>query len=420
MYKPHIIVIALALDPRRGSEPGKGWWWATALSRFFHLHVVTREENLAACRETLAGEASDWSFHPTDTSFENCPTTLSYYVRYHKWLREALGIAEEIKNRHPVRGLFHLTLGSFRVLPRYDRLGIPYVVGPLGGGECAPRAFLRNRSAPLTHRLSESVRPLANGVFALVPGLRRTLRRAALTLATSEESADVLRLMGAQHTVAVFPDAYDDWIDTAAVLENRSQQQAAVGQTIRLLWQGRALWWKCPDLALDLLAKAHAEGVRVELTMVGDWSGPVGVSIQHQAARLGLLSHVRFLAGMPRHEFLDVQASHHGFLATSLHDSGGIPLLEAQARGLPCLTLGLGGNRESACPDAGVPAGGAGPDDFITRSVRCLRRWQDDPGQWLAEARAALHFSTTFTNARLQACVREHVVPVFAADAAGG
>ena len=33
MYKPHIIVIALALDPRRGSEPGKGWWWATALSR---------------------------------------------------------------------------------------------------------------------------------------------------------------------------------------------------------------------------------------------------------------------------------------------------------------------------------------------------------------------------------------------------
>lgn len=413
MHKPHVIVIALALDPHRGSEPGKGWWWATALSHFFHLHIVTRAANIPPCHEALAGNDSGWSFHPARTSLENCSSTFGYYRLYRKWLNEALGIAGQIHHSHAIDGLVHLTLGSFRILPRYERLGIPYVVGPLGGGECSPAGFLKNRSAPLKHRLVESARPLANGLFCLVPGLRKTLGRAALTLATSEESAQVLRRMGAKHTVVVFPDAYDDVIDTAAVLANRLPQKDEVGREIRLLWQGRALWWKCPDLALDLLAKALADGIRVELTMVGDWTGPVGISIKRQAARLGLMSRVRFLAGMPRPEFLELQAAHHGFLATSLHDSGGIPLLEAQARGLPCLTLGLGGNRESACPDAGVADGGAGPADFITRSIRCLHRWQADPDQWLAEAQAALHHSTTFTNARLQACVREQIVEIF-------
>jgi len=410
MHKPHIIVIALALDPFRGSEPGKGWWWATALSHFFHLHIITRAINIQPCLNALAGNNSEWSFYPTHTSLDTSTSTFGYYCLYRNWLQEAVGVAAEIKTSHPVQGLFHLTLGSFRILPRYDLLGIPYVVGPLGGGECAPMSFLKDRTVPLKHMLFEWARPLANGLFCLVPGLRKTLSRASLTLATSEESAQVLRRMGAQHTVAVFPDAYDDFIDTAAVMENRLQQKEVVGQKIRLLWQGRALWWKCPDLAMDLVAKALHKGIRMELTMVGDWTGSVGKSIAQQAARLGLGDHVQFLAGMPRQEFLGLQASHHGFLATSLHDSGGIPLLEAQARGLPCFTLGLGGNRESACPKAGVPDGGTNPAEFITRSINCLQQWQENPEQWFDEAKAALHYSSTFTNARLQAYVREHVL----------
>ena len=113
--------------------------------------------------------------------------------------------------------------------------------------------------------------------------------------------------------------------------------------------------------------------------------------------------------------FLALQAEHHAFLATSLHDSGGIPLIEAQARGLPCLTLGLGGNRVATCPTAGVPDGGDRPAEFVSRSVACLKKWQETPETWLTDAEAALLHSTTFTNARLQDYVRNHVVPAFEA-----
>ena len=412
MPKPPIIVVALNMDPYGGSEAGKGWWWATALSQFFHLHVITQQEDAANCIKALGDAGEGWTFHSTSTAMETWAFPRGY-VRYYHWLEEALGIAEEIQRSHPIKGLCHVILGSFRVLPRYDRLGIPYTVGPLGGGECSPLGYLQNRSVPFSHRLVEALRPMVNHLFCLVPRLRSCLGGSAVAFATSEETGRLLRRMGARNPFVVFPDAYDAVIDVPAVLENRKAQQDKIGSKIRLLWQGRALWWKCPDLALDVLARALKEGIRVELTMVGDWNGPVGQQIKSQAEHLDLMSHMQFLGGMPRADFLALQESHHGFLATSLHDSGGIPLIEAQARGLPCFTLGLGGNRQATCPDAGVPHGGACPEEFISLSVACLRRWQEDPERWFDEATAALHHSTTFTNARLQSYVSEHVVKAF-------
>ena len=412
MKKPQIIVIALSIDPTAGSEAGKGWWWATALSRFFHLHVITQKHFVDKCRQFLKDDSSGWEFHTTETRMETWAFPYGY-IRYAKLVKEAYSIAEGIVRTQPIVGLCHLILGSFRVLPRYDKLGIPYTVGPLGGGECAPFRYLMGRSLPLKERLVELGRPLMNAMFTLVPPLRKCLKGSAVAFATSEETAIVLRRMGARHTVVVFPDAYDTPIDIAAVMENRTKQRAMVGTKFRLLWQGRVLWWKCPDLALDILSSAMRDGIRVELTMVGDWGGPLGQQMKEHAAKLGVGSSVEFIPGMSRVDYLELQATHHAFLATSLHDSGGIPLIEAQARGLPCLTLGLGGNRESACPEAGVPDGGTCPAEFVERSVACLRRWQTDPAQWLAEAGAALDYSTTFTNARLQTYVRTHVVKAF-------
>lgn len=416
MPKPHIIVVSLNIDPYGGSEAGKGWWWATALSQFFHLHIITQEDDAKKCLGALGDSVAGWSFYPTVTKMETWAIPRGY-IRYTKWLQEALEVAYQIKKDQSIQGLCHVILGSFRVLPRYDRLGIPYTVGPLGGGECAPIRYIFSRSAPLNHQLVEWIRPLANNLFCLVPRLRMCLAGSAVTFATSEETGRLLRRMGAKNAVPVFPDAYDEFIDIRAVIENRIQQKKQVGEKIRLLWQGRALWWKCPDLALDVLEQALKQRIRLELTMVGDWNGALGRQIKYKAKCLNLTNHIQFMSGMSRAEFLTTQESHHGFLATSLHDSGGIPLIEAQARGLPCFTLGLGGNRQATCPQTGVAAGGECPAEFVRKSVECLRQWQQNPDIWLEQAKTCLKYSTSFTNARLQSYVREHVVKAFGGKA---
>jgi glycosyltransferase involved in cell wall biosynthesis len=416
--KPELIVVALSIDPLRGSEPGKGWWWSCALSRHYRLHIVTLKHSLETCANESLPRTDGWSFHPTQRQV----TTWKFptgYLEYWAVLREMQAICRDLIQRFPIHGVCHVTLGSFRLLPRYDRLGVPYAVGPLGGGECSPLAITLRRPVPLRDKVTEILRPVINNSFALVPPLRRCLGAASLVLTTSVETEAVVRRMGARRTATVFPDAYINPIDVEKIGAQRALQLDSVRKSIRLIWQGRSLWWKGPDLALDVLRAALACGLRVEVSLVSHWNAAYEGKVRAIAEKMGISAHVHFLGGTSREKFLETMGEHHGMLATSLHDSGGIPLIEAQALGLPCFTLGLGGHQLAACPDAGVAESPHRIGDFVERSVACLARWQQDPAAWLAESHRAIRFSTQFTIDRLADDVGRLIVPALAQAKSG-
>jgi glycosyltransferase involved in cell wall biosynthesis len=410
--KPEIIVVALGIDPHRGSEPGKGWWWSCALSEYFRLHLVTLELSRRACKNESILEKEGWTFHTTQKEITtwDLPTG---YMDYGAWLKEAMAISRQVATEFPICGLCHISLGSFRVLPRYDRLGIPYIVGPLGGGECSPLRFTWERPAPLLHKIAETLRPVINNSFALVPHLRVCLSSAEMVLATSKETERVVRKMGARETAVVFPDAFDSPIDPEKVAERRASQVDGVKKRIRLLWQGRPFWWKGPDLALLTLRRALDAGLGVDLTMVSVWDGAFGKGVWKLAEKLSLSENIQWVGHVPREKFLEMTQEHHGLLATSLHESGGIPLVEAQALGMPCITLGLGGLMASACPEAGVNETTATINEFVEKAVVCLANWQQHPDAWLDQSKKAVLFARQFTTNRLKESVLKHIVPAF-------
>jgi glycosyltransferase involved in cell wall biosynthesis len=408
--KPQIIVVALSINPFAGSEPGKGWWWSSALSKHFRLHLITQRHSLEACKNQPIVEEDGWTFHPTSGQV----TTWKFptgYIQYTKFLNEARAIAKRLIGQFQIEGLCHVTLGSFRFLPPYHRLGIPYTVGPLGGGECSPWALNWERPTPLPDKIKEAMRPALNNSFALLPARRSCLGSAALVLATSDETERVVRRMGARKTAVVFPDAYDRPIDVAEVSGRRAKQADSLRTRIRLLWQGRPLWWKGPDLALMVMRQALAAGLLLELTMVSTWDGEFGTAVRGLAEKWGVSSHIRFMGGTSREKFLELSQDHHGMLAPSVHDSGGIPLIEAQSLGLPCLTFGLGGHKLAACPEAGVSESPYNIQAFVKRSVECLRQWQADPQVWLEQSKKAVLFSRQFTISRLAEDVGRLIVP---------
>jgi glycosyltransferase involved in cell wall biosynthesis len=408
--KPNLIVVASTVHPNLGSEPGKGWWWSSALSPFYRLHIITQKDSLRYCEGEALPIRDEWTFHPTSRSVTTWKIPTGY-MQYARWLGEVMGIARSLIREIPVAGLCHLTLGSFRILPPYQRLGIPYTVGPIGGGECSPMPLLWSRNAPVAHKVSETLRPLVNGAFALVPPLRAALRRSSLTLATSVETERVLRRMGARTTKAVFPDAFDQPVEVDAIDRLRASQKPLVNGEIRLLWQGRALWWKAPDLALMALRESLVRGVRVRLTMITDWSSPVGVAIRTMAENMGISSSVDFSGFMSREDLLRTAREHHAFFATSMHDSGGIPLIEAQSQGLPCLTPALGGNRDAHCPETGLRSPVQDGASFARGVAECLLGWQADPDVWARESSLAVRHATTFTRARIEQYAKNLIIP---------
>ncbi len=402
--RPDLIVVARSAFPDSGSEPGKGFQWTQGLSRLYNVHLAATEKTISLCRPDP--RCHGWHFLPP-VEPDPPQRPLSYYAHYRRWCRRLIPHLKPIIQRVRPCGLHHIVLGSFRVLPRYDRLGIPYTLGPLGGGECAPWEYLRGAGVPWHQFALEAVRPALNYGFRVLPGLRRVFRHASLTLATTSETEAVLRALGARRTVVVFPDALEADVDRESVRAHRRRQMESICGEVCLVWSGRFLWWKGGQLALHFLRRLREHGIRARLRMHTQEKGVA--YFRKEASRLGVQEFVTVGPFVPRGELLRVYLDSHLFVYPSMHDSSSSAVLEAYATGLPTMTLGVGGVAVAASMDAGLNRRFPDLETWYREGVKTVSRWREDPAIWFAAAEAALDRCSEFLPSKLDEVIRTHL-----------
>jgi glycosyltransferase involved in cell wall biosynthesis len=334
-YNLKVLLSAYACEPGKGSEPGIGWHWAVEIARRGHeVHIVTRANNVDAVERGLAKlQGLRLTVHGYD---------LPGWARW--WKRGARGVRlyyvlwQWGAYRHARRlhkGLHfdlahHITFGVFRHPSFMGRLGIPFLLGPVGGGEYAPPALLR--SLPLRGRIAERLRSAANRIAPADPLLRSTFNSASLILYKTVETLDQIPRRFHGKCICVQDVASDP--DSIA-------ETPASGAGPRFLFAGRLLYWKGVHLALRALAELRRQIPDAELTIVGD--GHDRAWLQGLARELGLDGAVTWRGWLAREQVLDLCAAHQAFVFPSLHDSGGSVVMEAMSRGLPVVCLDLGG-----------------------------------------------------------------------------
>ena len=97
---------------------------------------------------------------------------------------------------------------------------------------------------------------------------------------------------------------------------------------------------KAPGLALEAFAKLR-ESHNAEFWFIGD--GPLRAELEEMAERLGVAADVKFWGWVDHLTVPQLLSKSDVFLFTSLRDTCPMPVLEAMARGLPCVTLDLHG-----------------------------------------------------------------------------
>jgi glycosyltransferase involved in cell wall biosynthesis len=115
------------------------------------------------------------------------------------------------------------------------------------------------------------------------------------------------------------------------------------GDSLRLICVGSlAQMYKAPDVVIDAVAALAREGHDVRLTWVGD--GMYQPAMEARAQDLGISTRVDFLGALPPgaavREELDKANL---FLLVSRAEGLGRALIEAMARGLPCIGSNVGG-----------------------------------------------------------------------------
>jgi glycosyltransferase involved in cell wall biosynthesis len=342
-----VLLVGHACGPGLGSEPGITWNWAWQLSSHHHVwvicHPVYRDNVERFLREhpntklhfvwvTLPRWKDPWN-----------PARGERGIRLHYlfWQHAAFWEASRLQQQHHFDLVHHVSWNTLSAPPLLWRLPIPFVWGPVGGGQTVPSMFLRYFGSSWG---KEVLRTLRVKFVPLWPALRRAVLHSALILATNRESAQVLEAAGAK-SIRLFLDIgiLPDYLP-------RTPPSRRPADGLTLLWAGRLEPRKALQLALEALAQTQ-DG-RLRLLVAGD--GPQRRIWEAQTRRLGLQRQVQFLGWLPWDKMPDLFRQADAFLFTSLQDSSGSVVFEAMAHALPIITLDHQGVGEFVPSDAGI------------------------------------------------------------------
>lgn len=372
MKRLKVLMSAYSCEPGRGSEPGVGWNVAREVANYHEVWVLTRPDE--------SGEAieAELARNPTP-NLHFVYFTLPFWgsgwrwglgsmqIHYYLWQIQAYFVARRLEREIGFDLVHHVTFVKYSRPSFLSLLQVPFIWGPVGGGEYAPKAFWQDFS--LISKVRETLRTLA---FWLEndPFVRLTARKSVLVRATTEDTARCLRRVGATN-VEVFSESGLSEEEIVRL----AQLALPDSCRIRFISMGRLLHWKGFHLGLRAFAQADLPE-DAEYWVLGD--GPERKRLQALVEDLGIAHKVKFWSRLPRDEALNKLGESIALVHPSLHDSGGWVCLEAMAAGRPVVCLDLGGPAVQVTEETGFKIPAHTPEQAVRDLARAMVRLAED------------------------------------------
>lgn len=393
----NIALVGHACAPHLGSENGFTWSWAKHLSAYHDVTVFTHPEHESRCEAArIEQELERVRFHfvRLRTAIDPWRPPGERFIRFHyqMWQREVLRHIRALHHENPFDLVHHVSWGSLNQPPLLWKLGLPFVWGPVGGGQTWPQPFMQYARKP---RLIEHLRTFTVRSSIRRRALRACARHADLVLATNRETRDLLQRAGAQR-VEMFLDSGSNVVDPA------QRAKPGTGDELTILWAGRLEHRKALPLALEAMQRLQSR--RVRLLIAG--RGPCQAQLQSEIQTRGLQDRVSMLGFVEHQKMADLFRKSDLFLFTSLRDSMGSVVLEAMSYGLPVITLDHQGAGYFVRPEEGVKIPVTDPPSVIQAIAGALDGLDADRPA-LAEMSAAVirrMNQNTWSERALRAC----------------
>jgi glycosyltransferase involved in cell wall biosynthesis len=337
-----ILLSAYACEPGKGSEPGVGWNWAIGLAERGHsVWVLTRRNNRQSIERKLHDQIGLQRLRLNFIYYD-----LPDYLRQWKKGRRGIhlyyllwqwGAYRFVKKWHATLNfnlVHHVTFVSIRQPSFMGRLGIPFIFGPVAGGELIP---WRLRSC-LDWRgwAREAVRDFANQFVRIDPLMHYTFTQATIVYTTSAQTRSLVPKRFLEKCRIQLAIAAESLVEP-----NKDNGICPKVEIFRILYAGNFISLKGMTLGLYAFARLKKKHPSTQLTMIGH--GPAEKTWKVLTKKLGIDDSVSWNSWLPQKELVSFYRSHDLFLFPSLRDSGGMAALEAMSQGLPVVCFKLGG-----------------------------------------------------------------------------
>lgn len=394
-----ILLSVFGCAPNRGSDAEVGWKWVITLADMgFDVWVMTREVNRESIEIELSRQVDRPNLHFVyfeRNGFLRWTNKIKVrnYFYYYIWqwgaYRKAVTLHREVK----FDVVHHVTWVSIRQPSFMGNLGIPFYFGPVAGGEAAPWSLRRGYG--LRQWLQDILRDVANFLVKIDPLMWLTFYRATKIYVTSEQTRRLLpkRFRGkAQVQLAIASDGISDE-GKNALPENTITHR----DNVHVLYVGRFVGWKGMHIGLRAFKELTKHVPQARLTMVG--RGPDEQAWRKLASSLSIDDKIEWVPWIDRQNLPSLYLSHDLFLFPSLHDSGGLVVLEAMGHGLPVVCLDLGGPGVIVNDSCGVvvTTAGYGEEEVVGKVAESLLALAQDMKLRKKLAQGAIEHAKHFT-----------------------
>ncbi len=386
-----ILVSAYGCEPGKGSEQGVGWHWIQEMARSEELWVITRANNRPAIEDASSGAPRiRFVYFDLGERWRRLKRKeRGLYAYYAAWQWGAYRTAKRLAAEVAFDYCMHLTFGSMWMPTFMYRLPIPFIWGPIGGGESVPPGFVR--TLPWRARLAQHARQLLIRSAYLNPVFAGPARAARAIIARTEESR------------RVFPEPYQEkvrvMLETGISDRDLAQFDAPCetdGDAVQFVYVGRLVASKSVEFAIRAVARVASANPGIGLTIVGD--GPLRHSLTRLAQAVGISDRTRFVGAVARHDVIQLLRRSHVFLFPSLKEGGAWALIEAMAVGLPIVCVdgtGMHVMTDDACAIRIAPTTPAELESKMAEAIETLARAPRLRASMGAHARSRVrdHFS---------------------------
>ena len=193
-----VLLSAYACEPGKGSEPGIGWNWAMTIAKKGHeVIVITRKNNEETInnflnnvdnRDKLNIRFSYCSFPEWLEILKKKSKLIQIY--YFFWQFKAFLLARKLHQKKRFDLVHHVTFVSIRAFSLMWLLNIPFIYGPIAGGETSP--FWLRWKVSIYGGIHDTLRDILINLSVFDPFHQFSLRKAKLIIVSTKYTKNLI------------------------------------------------------------------------------------------------------------------------------------------------------------------------------------------------------------------------------------
>jgi glycosyltransferase involved in cell wall biosynthesis len=341
----NVLIIAYACEPDRSSEPGVGWNMAHEISTFANVTVITRSNNRKVIESAPPNDRIRFEYVDFGTALKKLKKTalLGAQGYYFLWQWIAYRKAKELAQKYTYDLLHHVTFGVSWISPPVFVTRLPFVWGPIGGGDMLPLPVLAK--LPLRNVLREAVYFLLKLMVFVSPFSAYARYRAKHIFFRSRSSVSSLPRRPAYPWSIMCETATDD----AVVVKNNHATDECKVQFLAI---GRMTYWKGFNNAVSGFVNYLKAGGKATLVILGD--GPEFFSLRKFVRDNGVADRILFKGNVPHDQVETELRVSDVLLHPSFRDGGSWAIMEGMMYGLPAVCLNISGPADMVSEQTGI------------------------------------------------------------------